>query len=119
MVFDTCHAGGVDQVVSGLYDVRMSVMAKKVGLHIYASANSVQGAVDGYKGNGLFTYVLLDGLDNKGELDENSDGRVSVMELGGYARQMTTRISRRIRHSQEPLIINFGKDSPVYKVIAY
>jgi len=37
-IFDTCHAGGVDTIVSGLYDARMSVLAKKMGLHIYASA---------------------------------------------------------------------------------
>ena len=31
-IFDTCHAGGVDYIVSGLYDARMSVLAKKMGL---------------------------------------------------------------------------------------
>ncbi|MEI7637138.1 MAG: caspase family protein [Syntrophus sp. (in: bacteria)] len=30
-VFDTCHAGGVNTIVSGLYDARMSVLAKKMG----------------------------------------------------------------------------------------
>lgn len=35
-IFDTCHAGGVDIIVSGLYDASMSVLAKKMGLHIYA-----------------------------------------------------------------------------------
>ena len=65
-IFDTCHAGGVDYIVSGLYDARMSVLAKKkMGLHIYASANSKEAAMDGYQGNGLFTYTLLDGLNNK------------------------------------------------------
>ncbi|MCK7510241.1 MAG: caspase family protein [Desulfobacterales bacterium] len=63
-IFDTCHAGGVDNIVSGLYDARMSVLAKKMGLHIYASAGSVQTALDGYQGNGLYTHVLLMGLKN-------------------------------------------------------
>ncbi|MDD5170100.1 MAG: caspase family protein, partial [Syntrophales bacterium] len=56
LIFDTCHAGGVDSIVSGLYDARMSVLAKKMGLHIYASASDKQAAMDGYRGNGLFTY---------------------------------------------------------------
>ena len=30
-IFDTCHAGGVDYIVSGLYDARMSVLAKRWG----------------------------------------------------------------------------------------
>ena len=115
-IFDTCHAGGVDYIVSGLYDARMSVLAKKMGLHIYASANDKQVAMDGYKGNGLFTYTLLSGLNNKKEADKNNDGAVSLVELGGYSKQATADISKEIGHSQTPLIINFGKDQPVYKL---
>jgi uncharacterized caspase-like protein len=113
-IFDTCHAGGVDTIVSGLYDARMSVLAKKMGLHIYASASDKQSAMDGYKGNGLFTYTLLDGLSNKKEADKNNDSMISLVELGGYAKQTTAEISKRIGHAQTPLIINFGKDSPIY-----
>jgi hypothetical protein len=46
-IFDTCHAGDVDYIVSGLYDARMSVLAKKMGLPIYTSANDKQTAMDG------------------------------------------------------------------------
>ena len=115
-IFDTCHAGGVDYIVSGLYDARMSVLAKKMGLHIYASANDKQAAMDGYKGNGLFTYVLLDGLNNNKEADKNKDGKVTVVGLGEYSKNMTSNLSKKIGHSQTPLIINFGKDIPIYKL---
>ena len=115
-IFDTCHAGGVDTIVSGLYDARMSVLAKKMGLHIYASASDKQEAIDGYKGNGLFTYALLDGLNNNKEADKNKDGKVSVVGLGGYSKKMTTDVSKQIGHTQTPLIINFGKDYPIYRL---
>jgi WD40 repeat protein len=115
-IFDTCHAGGVDTIISGLYDARISVLAKKMGLHIYASANDTQAALDGYKGNGLFTYTLLDGLTNNKGADKNRDGKISVVGLGEYAKQMTTFISKEIGHNQTPLIINFGKDSVIYKL---
>jgi uncharacterized caspase-like protein len=115
-IFDTCHAGGVDTIVSGLYDARMSVLAKKMGLHIYASANDKQAAMDGYKGNGLFTYTLLDGLNNNRQADRNKDGKVSIVGLGEYSKKMTTNISKDIGHEQTPLIINFGKDSPIYRL---
>lgn len=115
-VFDTCHAGGLDYIVSGLYDARMSVLAKKMGLHIYASASSFQEAMDGYKGNGLFTYTLLDGLNNKKEADKNNDKKVSLIELGEYTKLTTTELSNKIGHRQTPLIINFGKDNPVYNL---
>lgn len=116
LIFDTCHAGGVDTIVNGLYDARMSVLAKKMGLHIYASASDKQTAMDGYKGNGLFTYTLLNGLNNNREADRNKDGKVSIVGLGEYSRRMTTTISKEIGHNQTPLIINFGKDSPIYKL---
>jgi hypothetical protein len=115
-IFDTCHAGGVDTIVSGLYDARMSVLAKKMGLHIYASANSLQQALDGYHGNGLFTYTLLEGLNNKKEADKNKDNTISLVELGEYTKQTTAEISKKLGHTQTPFIINFGKDNPVYQL---
>ena len=115
-IFDTCHAGGVDTLVSGLYDARMSVLAKKMGLHIYASASGKQAAMDGYRGNGLFTHALLDGLNNNKEADRNKDGKITMVGLGEYSKNKTTKISMEIGHSQTPLIINFGKDSPLYQL---
>jgi len=106
----------VDTIVSGLYDARMSVLAKKMGLHIYASASDKQTAMDGYKGNGLFTYTLLDGLNNNRAADKNKDGKVSVVGLGSYSKERTTNISKEIGHAQTPLIINFGKDYPIYQL---
>ncbi|MDO9067422.1 MAG: thioredoxin domain-containing protein, partial [Deltaproteobacteria bacterium] len=85
-IFDTCHAGGVDNIVSGLYDARMSVLAKKMGLHIFASAGSVQTALDGYKGNGLYTHTLLMGIGNGKEVDRDRSGKVTVKNLGNYSK---------------------------------
>lgn len=116
LIFDTCHAGGMDSIVSGLYDARMAVIAKKMGLHIYASASSLEGAMDGYKGNGLFTYHLLRGLDNNSEADTNRDAQVSIVELGAYTKKQTIDASGKVGHRQTPMIINFGKDSPIYKL---
>ena len=116
LIFDTCHAGGVDYIVSGLYDARMSVLAKKMGLHIYASASSLEQALDGYKGNGLFTYTLLDGLSNKKEADVNRDKKISIKELGEYSKNATIEISQKLGHTQTPFIINFGMDRWVYNL---
>ncbi len=115
-IFDTCHAGGVDNIVSGLYDARMSVLAKKMGLHIYASAGSVQTALDGYQGNGLYTHTLLAGLKNSTAVDKDKSGSVTVKSLGVYSREMTTEISSKLGHPQTPVIINFGKDSSLFMV---
>jgi len=115
-IFDTCHAGGVDNLISGLYDARMSVMAKKMGLHIYASAGSTQTAMDGYKGNGLFTYTLLQSMQESKTTDTNQDQEVSVAELGGQARVETMAISKKLGDPQSPNIINFGRDNALFMV---
>ena len=115
-IFDTCHAGGVDNIISGLYDARMSVLAKKMGLHIYASAGSVQTALDGYQANGLYTHTLLAGLKNGAIVDKDKSGTVTVKSLGLYSREMTTEISNKLGYPQTPLIINFGKDSILFDV---
>jgi len=115
-ILDTCHAGGMDGVVSGLYDARMSVLAKKMGLHVFASANSVEEALDGYKGNGLFTHTLLDALNNNPQADTNNDKKVSLIELGSYSKAETKQIAKGLGHAQEPTIINFGQDNVVYQL---
>jgi hypothetical protein len=94
----------------------MSVLAKKMGLHIYASAGSVETALDGYQGNGLFTHALLEGLKNSAAVDKDKSGTVTVKNLGIYSREMTREISTKLGHPQTPLIINFGKDSKLFDV---
>jgi uncharacterized caspase-like protein len=116
LIFDTCHAGGVDNIIGGLYDARMSVMAKKMGLHIYASAGGTQSALDGYKGNGLFTHALLDSMKNENTTDTNHDKEVSVVELGAQARHETIELSNNLGYPQSPNIINFGKDNILFDV---
>lgn len=115
LIFDTCHAGGVDSFIGGLYDARMSAMARKMGLHVYASAGSTQAALDGYQGNGLFTHSLLKGMAEAQATDSNRDGQVSVVELGQRARQETIDISRQLGYPQSPNIINFGRDNALFR----
>jgi hypothetical protein len=115
-IIDTCHAGGLDNILAGLYDAKISVLAKKTGLHVYASANSQQEAIDGYQQNGLFTHTLLNGLNNNKQADIRNRGLVSVVDLGEYSKKLTNKISKELRHEQTPVIINFGGDVDVYRV---
>jgi len=115
-IFDTCHAGGVDTIVSGLYDARMSVLAKKMGLHIFASAGSVQAALDGYEGNGLYTHTLLAGLKNGQAVDKGGTGSVTIQSLGSYSRDLTAEISGKLGRPQTPRIISFGRDAKLFEV---
>lgn len=112
LVLDTCHAGGVDSLARGLYDARMAVFARRMGLHILASASATQAAIDGFQGNGLFTHALLKGMAGAAA-DTDGDGMVGVRELGAYARDLTTVEARRHRIQQTPMLFSFGRDLPV------
>ena len=109
VVIDTCHAGGLDGTVRGLYDARFGVLARSMGLHILASASATEEAIDGYKGNGLFTHSMLQAMNDPGS-DSNADGRLSITELGRYARALTHRIARQMRYNQNPLVFHLGRD---------
>ncbi len=113
-IIDSCHAGGVDAFLSGLYDARMAVLAKNMGLQVFASAKSYQGALEGYEGHGLFTYGLLKGLDHPAEADANGDAQISMSELGQYARQVVETVSGKIGHEQTPSILSFGRDAILF-----
>jgi hypothetical protein len=57
------HACGVDTIISGLYDARISVFAGKIGPHIHASANPIPEAKDGYIGNQyLIAHIAFDNI---------------------------------------------------------
>lgn len=114
VVLDTCHAGGVNRAIEGLYDARMTVLARNAGLHVLASSGSMEQALDGFGGNGLFTHVLLNGLKTNGA-DSNRDQRVSVLEIGEYSRGRVESIARDVGHYQTPLILRHGKDYTVLR----
>ncbi len=111
-VLDTCQSGGIETIVSGLYDARISVLAKSLGMHIFAGTKTFQEAQDDYKGNGLFTHFVLNGL--KGEADENHNKDVTVFEMNPY---LTKTVKEASHGSQEPFIRNFGDDLPISKVL--
>lgn len=116
VVLDTCHSGGLDSKLSGLYDARVSLLAKNMGLHLYASAQATEAAQDGNPGtNGTFTAQLLEGI--KGAAPRNQEGQISVMTLGDYAKQKTVEATqpesgaKDAKPAQTPVIQHFGKDT--------
>ncbi|MGB5733995.1 MAG: hypothetical protein WBM40_06090, partial [Thiohalocapsa sp.] len=97
-----------------LYDARNSVLGRQMGLHIFASAGSLEAALDGYRGNGLFTHAVLAGLADNRDADLDRNNEVSVVELGRFADALTRTISAEIGHRQRPAIIEFGRDNALY-----
>lgn len=115
LVLDTCHSGGFDQNLAALYDARLSVWARNMGIHVFASAGAKQGAIDGYRGNGLFTHVLLRALGSR-EADSNGDLTLWVSELGAFGRENTAKIAASLNQNQVPTIMRFGNDFPLVRL---
>jgi WD40 repeat protein len=111
-ILDTCQSGGLGDVVSGLYDARISVLAKSLGMHILAGAKRSQGAIDNYKGNGLFTYFVLRGLE--GQADHDRDEKVRVSEVTPYLAKSVTEASQ---GQQEAFVRNFGEDFVISSIL--
>ncbi len=89
-ILDTCHAG---REVEHVKDLLATVSTgKRLGISILSAAKTTQVAVDNYKGNGLFTYVLAQGL--KGEADYNDDHIVDSMEIAQYVQETVGQVSR-------------------------
>jgi uncharacterized caspase-like protein len=116
VVLDTCHSGGLDAKLSGLYDARVSLLAKNMGLHMFASAQATEAALDGKPGtNGAFTAQLLEGI--KGAAPKNAQGQISVISLGEFAKRKTVEATSAKtndgtkRSTQTPVIYHFGQDA--------
>ena len=105
IVLDACQAGGMEGIVAGLYDARMSVLARAVGVHLFAGAKSFQAAQDVYEENGLFTHFLLEGL--KGGADHDASGQVSSNEMGPF---LERNVSEASGGTQVPFVRAFGDD---------
>ena len=48
-------------------DTAMKVLSRAVGSTILSASTSIQEALEGYNGHGLFTYVLTEGLSGKAD----------------------------------------------------
>ncbi len=59
---------------------------------------------------------MFDGLNNNKGADKNHDIKICLEELGDYSKETTADISQKLGHVQIPLIINFGRDNPVYQL---
>lgn len=108
VILDTCQAGALETIIAGLYDAKVSVLARALGMHIFSGTKSYQDALDNYKGNGLFTHFVLSGL--QGQADANQNREVSVMELNPY---LTKTVKEASRGTQEPVVRHFGEDLPL------
>jgi uncharacterized caspase-like protein len=96
-------------------DTAMKILSRAVGSTVLSASTSVQEALEGYKGHGLFTYVIVEGLNGKADADK--DGYVKTLELADYADTQVPELAERIfKRKQFPIVSPSGQGFPLAKV---
>ena len=122
IVIDTCNAGKLGEALQvamltrGMSEATaMKILAKAVGSTIISASTSLQEALEGYKGHGLFTYVLTEGM--KGKADTDRDGFIRTLELANYVDSEVPPLAEKVfKHSQYPTAMSSGQSFPIGKV---
>jgi len=104
IILDTCHSGLLAENTSDvMLAKRRSGMLEKItaieklmratGRSFLSSSGNKQFAVEGYKGHGVFTYALLQGLKGNADQSGKMDGIITVSELAEYLSETVPEIS--------------------------
>lgn len=117
IVMDACQSGGSVELLAARganEEKAIAQLSRSTGVHVMASAGSEQFAAEfGELGHGLFTYVLLRGL--QGEADGSPrDGKVTIYELKSYIDDQVPELTRKLKGKpQYPYTFSRGQDFPV------
>jgi hypothetical protein len=122
IIIDTCNAGALGEAIQvamltrGMSeDTAMKILGRAVGSTILSASTSIQEALEGYQGHGLFTYVLAEGL--KGKADKGNTGYVKTTELADYVDcEVPTLAEKIFKKAQYPTISISGQAFPIGKV---
>jgi len=119
----------IDSCNSGAFAVLGSVMqrssqerawtgslAQNTGRFVLAGTSNDQEALDGINGHGVFTAVLLDGLNGKAdqELSGNRDQRINIAELLAYTRQRVPEEAHKIAPTHDQNVSGFFAGSEFF-----
>lgn len=122
IIIDTCNAGALGEAIQvamltrGMSeDTALKILSRAVGSTILSASTSLQEALEGYQGHGLFTYVLTEGL--KGKADKGKTGYVKTSELADYVDNEVPALAEKVfKRAQYPTISISGQAFPVGKV---
>jgi len=122
VVLDTCNAGkGGKEIAASLMKTRglteataIKLLKRAIGSAVFAASSDTQQALEGYKGHGLFTYVLVEGL--RGKADVRKDGFITVLGLAEYVEEEVVRLSEEVFKRQQTPTIQTSANFPIGKV---
>ena len=115
LLLDACRAGGALAAFRGIEDRKaLEQLARSSGIYVVAASTRDQQAIElPQLGHGVFTYVVLKGLE--GEAVANQNGRqVTALSLLLYIDSKLPEISEKYKtQRQYPVITSTGMDFPL------
>jgi len=122
VVLDTCHAGAIGDALQmalmtrGMSeDTALKILSRAVGSTVISASSAMQEAVEGYRGHGLFTYILLEGL--LGKADKGQTGYIKTLDLIDYVEMEVPELADKIfKRKQYPTSAVSGQSFPIGKI---
>jgi len=124
IILDTCHAGkgGKEITLALLAGTRgltestaIKLLQRAVGSNVFSASSDTQAALEGYQGQGLFTYALVKGLTGAADID--GDGFIKIYELADYVEEQVVILSEEKFKRQQTPIIQTGANFPLGKKV--
>jgi hypothetical protein len=113
LLLDTCHAGAMGDAMMvttrGLEELAaVKVLSGAVGSTVLSASTSDQEALEGQDGHGLFTWVLLQGLN--GSADFRNHGYINTFDLADYVDDEVPKLAEEhFKRKQVPNLHNAGQ----------
>lgn len=120
VILDTCNAGkgGKEIQIALLQQTRglnestaVKLLQRTIGSAVFSSSSDTQQALEGYKGHGLFTYVLMEGL--RGKADIKKDGFITIYGLADYVGEQVVNLSEEVFKRQQTPTVQTSADFPI------
>ena len=118
VLIDTCESGSFSQslvAVRGMAEkTAIARLTRATGRATIAASTDEQPAAEGYRGHGVFTYVLLQALRHADGEFGNRDGYTGLFELAAYVNdQVPTITMDAFKFEQIPQVHMVGTDFPI------
>jgi WD40 repeat protein len=118
VLMDTCNSGAFTQgkaVQRGIAEkTAINRLTRATGRAIIVASKDDQPAMEGYKGHGVFTYVLLNAFTEADTVFGNSDGQTSIFEVAAYVDTHVPEITfKQFGYEQVPQVNMQGRDFPI------
>lgn len=118
VLMDTCNSGAFTQAKAAQRGIAektaVNRLTRATGRAIIVAAKDDQPAIEGYKGHGVFTYVLLSAFKEADQKFGNRDGQTSIFELAAYVDEHVPEITyKQFGYEQVPQVNMQGRDFPI------